>query len=86
MPFQEPHAVRDYTPRQIAILNDDIPLEEVRMNELTKLVKKAEARNDSAILEQAKCLRSEKQDTDRFVSKLTIEEARAILKNLTPSK
>lgn len=77
---------KEYTPRQIAILNEEIPLEDVSLNELTRLRAKATARMDYENILSAKSLQEQKRNPyDKYSKpKYTLEEAREILQRLTP--
>ena len=73
-----------YTDRQLAILNNEIPLYEIRPNELSILYKKAKQKNDVDSYEIAIQMYAEKTKPQEYIPQYTIEEAKAILKELTP--
>ena len=74
----------EYSKKQILILAEAIPLEEVRKNELTAIIKKARARGDQDILEYAEELLGIKELPPSILPMYTIEEAKEILQSLTP--
>lgn len=73
-----------YTDRQLAILNNEIPLYEIRPNELSILYKKAKQKNDVDSYEIAIQMYAEKTKPQEYIPQYTIEEAKAILQELTP--
>lgn len=75
---------QDYTPRQMAILNEEIPLEQVRPNELGIIIRKATERGDEEQAETAKNLQWKKQNPRAYSPSCTFEEAKQILQRLTP--
>lgn len=75
---------RDYTEKQKAILNGEIPLEEMRTTELVALVAKATARGDAEDAEIAICLYDAKKNPSKYKPTCTQEEAKHILQDLTP--
>ena len=76
----------NYTARQFDILNERIPLDEIRTNELTTLMRKAVARNDNFNYEVALSLYKTKKNPVSCLPKITVEEAERILQELTPWK
>ena len=78
--------VNDYTEKQEAILNGEIPLEQLRMNELAVLVEKATARGDEEQVEIASDLYWAKKNPSTYKPTFTQEEAKQVLQNLTPWK
>lgn len=74
----------EYTERQFFILSELIPLDEVRKNELTAIIKKARARGDQAIQDFAEELLCIKDLPPNILPRYTIEEAKEILQRLTP--
>ena len=74
----------DYTPRQFAILNGDLPLAEVTLTEITIIMKKAKQRHDDFNYETAFSLYDEKSTPDQGLPKYSVAECRAILQSLTP--
>ena len=73
-----------YTDRQLAILNNEIPLYEIRPNELSILYKKAKQKNNVDSYEIAIQMYAEKTKPQEYIPQYTIEEAKAILQELTP--
>lgn len=73
-----------YTERQLKILSGEIPWEVVRLNQLTLLANKAQAMGDDEshriVLQLIECKKSQKV----YTPQITANEAREILKNLTP--
>lgn len=75
-----------FTPRQIAILQSEIPLEQVRQNELTLILRKAETMCDFEAAEEARCLLAQKANPHQYTPSMTKDEAIRILDQLTPWK
>lgn len=76
----------EYSERQKKILSEEIPLEQVRLNELSRLANKAKTFGDMETYNTAMMLREEKLYPDNYHSELTTEEAKAVLDELTPWK
>lgn len=76
----------EYTERQHAILNDDIPLSSVTLNELTRLITKAKARDDAYCLVIAQIMYDAKSHAFNYKPNLTVDKAKEILQSLTPWK
>ena len=76
----------DYTERQLAILNDDIPIDEIRTTELSIIMRKAVQHNDTVNYEIANGLREQKIHPCEYFPRYTIDESMAMLQNLTPWK
>ena len=76
----------DYTERQLRILCNEIPLDEVGTTELVVLQKKAKARMDSYNYEVATLLYEIKKNPHEYRPNLTVDEAKVILQTLTPWK
>ena len=76
----------DYTARQVAILNDDVPIDEIRTTEVYVIMQKAKKRADDISYEIAKCLYDQKKHPCEYFPHYTMEEAKAILEALTPWK
>ena len=74
----------DYTARQLAILDDLIPIDQIRSNELVRLMKKAKERNDGMNYDVAYSYLLQKQNPRVYIPQRTIEESMAILQSLTP--
>ena len=75
-----------YTDRQLAILNGEIPLDEIRPNELSFLYKKAKLKGDMDSYEEAMALYQERTTPSEYVPTYTIDKAKEILQALTPWK
>lgn len=73
-----------YSPKQQAILGDEIPLSEVPLNQITVLMRKAESMGDIPAYEKAKELRELKNLPNTYKPNLTANDARDILQQLTP--
>ena len=73
-----------YTKRQRAILDGNIPLEKVKTDEITSIIRKAERLGDIETYEIASVLRSKKMNPDSYYPQHTVEEAKTILQDLTP--
>lgn len=74
----------DYTKRQLDILNDDIPIENVRTVELVTIMKKANERADEMSYDIAQGLYDLKLHPCEYMPHYTLEEAKALLQSLTP--
>lgn len=74
----------NYTQRQIDILYENIPSEEVRTTELAAIMKKAAERGDDYNYSLAESMYYYKTHPDAHIPKYTEEEARAVLQSLTP--
>ncbi len=74
----------DYTERQFLIISELVPLQEVSKTELTRIIKKARARGDQDICDYVEELLSLKDPPLNTLKMYTIEEAKAILQELTP--
>lgn len=74
----------DYTERQLSILCDDVPLSAVSLNELSNIMKKANARCDNYNYEIAKLTYEAKANPNNYKPSMTVGEAKAILQSLTP--
>ena len=74
----------EYTERQLSILSELIPLEEVRTNELTAIIKKARARGNQDICDYAEVLLCIKTLPPNILPTYTLEESKKILQSLTP--
>lgn len=75
---------RDYTRRQLDILNGDVALEKIRRNELAAIIKKANARCDNFNYEIAQSLLDAMNTPCEYFPDMTVGEARQILQRLTP--
>ena len=73
-----------YTDRQLAILNGEIPLSEVRPNELSFLYKKAKVKGDMESYEEAMSLYLQRTAPQEYIPTYTIDEAKEVLQELTP--
>ena len=76
----------DYTEWQLAILEDEIPIEDIRTTELAALMRKANERKDALNYDIAKGLYDLKLHPCSYMPRYTMEEAKAILQSLTPWK
>ena len=74
----------NYTDRQFDILNERIPLPEVKTNELTTLIRKTIARHDNFNYEIAISLYKTKQSPDSDMLNISLKEAMRIIQDLTP--
>lgn len=83
-PDYRPNYGRKYTERQIKIIQDEIPLDEVRLNELSIILRKAENIEDEPVIRKIQKLRKRKTYLANFQFTFTEEEAIEILKSLTP--
>ena len=73
-----------YTPKQLSILNEEIPLELVRLTDISAIIRRANARGDSDFAELATELYNRKKDPYDYTPPYTVEESKAILQSLTP--
>ena len=83
-PDYEPSYGKTYTARQRAILEGDIPLEQVRANDLTVIMRKSLQMGDTENYEVARELLRQKTEPNDYVPPYTIQEAKEILQRLTP--
>ena len=74
----------DYTPRQQAILEGNVSLSDIRINEISTLIKKAAIKEDDFNLEIVLDLLEAKRTPTDYFPKMTVEEALEILQRLTP--
>ena len=74
----------EYTERQLKILTGEIPLKEVRMNEIAIIMNKARYNNDEGNLATAEYLHLLKQHPDEYKPMMELDEAKRILQELTP--
>ena len=75
---------KTYTARQQAILEEEIPLEDIRATELSILSKKAFQLGDLEQYQIAQDLLDRKMNPGSYVPPYTKEEAKEILQSLTP--
>lgn len=82
----DPNRVKNYgstyTERQLRILSGDLPWEVVRQTEITIVMNKAKAMDDDVNYKQAALLRELKLRQEDYRPRITVEEARNILKEL----
>lgn len=83
-PSYRPTYGKILTEKQMLILNGTIPLEEVRPNEVTILLRKAEVIGDERILEDAQMLYERKHHPKEYWPAYTVKEAMEVLQSLTP--
>ena len=74
--------VDEYTQRQLDILDGKVVIDDIRLNELTLLEKKAQLLDDSVTADQVTVLKKQKQNAEEYKSSLTKTEALAILEKL----
>lgn len=85
--YQPEYCSSPLTERQKQILDEVIPLEQVRVNQLTTIIKKCECLGDDEALQQAKYLYELKtKPEETYTPQITYEEAKEILQRLTPWK
>ena len=80
----KPRTGLDYTARQHAILNDEIPVEEIRTTELSALMKRANERADQMAYDIAEGFYDLKIHPCEYMPHYTMAEAKAVLQSLTP--
>lgn len=85
-PDYKPQYGKTYTARQQAILDEQIPLDDIRATELSLLSKKAFQLGDLENYQIAQDLLQRKMDPGVYVPPYTVEEAKEILQKLTPWK
>lgn len=73
-----------YTERQLQIINGDLPWEIVPINQISLLMNKAKSFSDWPVYEKVKWMREQKLLQEEYTPDITVEEARDILKKLTP--
>lgn len=79
---------KDYTERQRKLLSGEIEWQTTRLTDIRALLDKARLLNDTSAIKKAEELYAlkVKQRENKYVPNLTEEEARDILRNLTPWK
>lgn len=75
-----------FTERQQRILDGLIPLDEVRLTELSVLIRKSESMHDLERYDIACALYEQKTDRGEYFPQYTAAEAKRILEQLTPWK
>ena len=77
---------KEYTPTQLKILSGETPWEIVPLNQLTNLLYKAETFNDAKVYQKVKEMHDRKieQRNKKYTPNMTAEEAKDILRSLTP--
>ena len=85
-PDYKPNYGSQLTNRQQMILKEEIPLDQVRVNEITVIIRKAEAMDDMETAAAARILYNKKTHVDGFQFSMTPEEAKAFLQSQTPWK
>lgn len=83
-PNYKPHYRTEYSERQKKILNEEVPLENVRANEIKKIMNKAEFLKDKKNFCKAKNLYEVKTHIEKYCPNVTLSEAQSILQELTP--
>lgn len=83
-PDYRPSYGKTYTERQLRILNEEIPLEEIRLNEITVIMRKAESLGDDEKLAIARVLYNVKTRKEDYRFSVSVEDAKQILQELTP--
>lgn len=71
-----------YTERQWKILNNEIPLDKVRLTELNRLLCKAKEREEPQWIDTAEALYEQKKNPDNYQPPYTKESAASILASL----
>ena len=85
--YGSPNYMRPYSERQAKIIAEEIPLEDIRINELTVIMKKAKVHDDPATYELVKAMRYRKitpLEDDPEIPELTAEEASKLIADLEP--
>ena len=87
-PNYRPSYGHTYTERQRKIVNEELPLPEIRFNEITTIMKKAISLGDVPTYEKAKALRDLKihENDSEYSFSFSPEEAKAFLESITPWK
>lgn len=80
----KPRTILDYTVRQRAILNYEIPIDEILTIELSALMKRANERADQMAYDIAAGLYDLKIHPCEYMPHYTMAEAKAVLQSLTP--
>lgn len=83
-PDYKPNYGKVFTERQQKILNEEISLDDVRLQELSIIKKKAEALGDEEKAEIASFLIGLKTAPEEFEYTVKKEDAKAVLQSLTP--
>ncbi len=83
-PDYKPNYGKTFTERQLKILNEEIPLDQVRLQEIAVIKNKAEALGDDEKVEIAKTLYAFKTGAEEYKFAVSVEDAKATLQSLTP--
>lgn len=75
-PDYQPSYGTTLTDRQKKILDEEIPLDQVRTNEITTIIRKAEAMGDEDSVAIAKMLYGLKTHKEEFSFSMTVDEAK----------
>ena len=75
---------KELTAKQHRIMTGELPLEEVRLNEIREIMKKAAFNEDQDLLEAATDLYNAKSNPNSHQPAYSVEEAKDILQSLTP--
>lgn len=79
----KPNYGKKYTERQLKILNEEIPIEEIRLTEISIIRRKAESLGDEENIDIARILYEFKTYTKKYQF-ISVEDAKRILQDLTP--
>ena len=74
----------EYTERQTKILSGEIPIDDIRLNELSIIINKAKYNNDEGNASTAEYLYLLKKHPDEYKPMMELDEAKEILQSLTP--
>ena len=74
----------EYTNRQTSIINGEIPLDDIRINDLVTLLKKTKARHDDDYTEIVQEMLDLKNMPLSSIPLLTLEESMRLMQEMTP--
>lgn len=75
---------KKFTERQLRILNEEIPIEDVRLTEIAIIMRKAESIGDEENLDIARALYAFKTHKEEYQFDVSVDDAKQTLQELTP--
>ena len=85
-PDYKPNYGKKFTERQLKILNEEIPIEEVRLTEISIIMRKAESLGDEENLDIARMLYAFKTHKEEYQFNISAEDAKRTIQDLTPGR
>lgn len=83
-PDYKPNYGKKFTERQVKILNEEIPIEAVRLTEISIIMRKVESLGDEENLDIARMLYAFKTHKEEYQFNIAAEDAKRTLQDLTP--